>query len=497
MNGKYAMYLRKSRADDESPEDTLLTHEKILDRLAESKNLNVIKKYKEVVSGETIDNRPEMISLLDEVAEGKYDGVLVVEIERLARGNGIDQAIILETFKSTNTLIITPNKTYDPANEADEQFFELGLMLSRIEYKTIRKRMMRGRYEAQRRGQYCAKKPYGYDLVNKKLVINEKEAETVKDIFQLYASGSTVTEIIKLLKSRGIPSPSGKPVWGCTQVHSLLRNITYAGHIKYSKYKTIKIYNRETNKTTKKTISQEGEIIRNVHPAIIDENLYNECQEMKILRRHPKGHGKYVNPLGRILVCPKCGRTMRYENGRYFHNAEARRHGVCEEPFTRYTFNAKAVLDEVVSGLSNITEGMEIEMKKSGTESPKELKKKLTKELQELENKKLKLYDLFEDGIYSKDEFLSRRKSYESKIFDLKQNIDSIVIPDKKSIEDKIIKINEIIEKLSEDDVNAEDKNKFLNAIISRIEITPLSFAGTRVEGTQMVKDFRLDIYLR
>ena len=50
MNGKYAMYLRKSRADDESPEDTLLTHEKILDRLAESKNLNVIKKYKEVVS---------------------------------------------------------------------------------------------------------------------------------------------------------------------------------------------------------------------------------------------------------------------------------------------------------------------------------------------------------------------------------------------------------------------------------------------------------------
>ena len=154
-------------------------------------------------------------------------------------------------------------------------------------------------------------------------------------------------------------------------------------------------------------------------------------------------------------------------------------------------------MDEVVSGLSNITEGMEIEMKKSGTESPKELKKKLTKELQELENKKLKLYDLFEDGIYSKDEFLSRRKSYESKIFDLKQNIDSIVIPDKKSIEDKIIKINEIIEKLSEDDVNAEDKNKFLNAIISRIEVTPLSFAGTRVEGTQMVKDFRLDIYLR
>ena len=49
-----------------------------------------------------------------------YDGVLVMEVERLARGNSVDQGIIAQAFKYSNTLIITPTKTYDPQNEFDE-----------------------------------------------------------------------------------------------------------------------------------------------------------------------------------------------------------------------------------------------------------------------------------------------------------------------------------------------------------------------------------------
>ena len=91
-------------------------HEKALLELAERQHLDVEKIYKEIVSGETIASRPEMRRLLEEVENGQWDGVLVMEIERLARGDPIDQGVVARTFKNAGTRIITPMKTYDPDN---------------------------------------------------------------------------------------------------------------------------------------------------------------------------------------------------------------------------------------------------------------------------------------------------------------------------------------------------------------------------------------------
>ena len=87
---QYAKYLRKSRFDRDyaemSVEETLKRHEAILDRLAGERGYRVIKTYYEVVSGESIAARPEIQKLLEEVNAGLYAGVLVVDLERLARG---------------------------------------------------------------------------------------------------------------------------------------------------------------------------------------------------------------------------------------------------------------------------------------------------------------------------------------------------------------------------------------------------------------------------
>lgn len=76
--------------------------------------ISIAAEYKEIVSGESIAARPQMQKLLNDVTEGMYDGVLVMEIERLARGNTIDQGIVAQAFKDSNTKIITPIKVYDP-----------------------------------------------------------------------------------------------------------------------------------------------------------------------------------------------------------------------------------------------------------------------------------------------------------------------------------------------------------------------------------------------
>ena len=89
MEKAYAMYLRKSRKDaaGESVEETLARHEQRLLQLAQQQGLVIGTVYREVVSGDSIAARPEMQRLLQAVQRGQYQGVLVAELERLARGD--------------------------------------------------------------------------------------------------------------------------------------------------------------------------------------------------------------------------------------------------------------------------------------------------------------------------------------------------------------------------------------------------------------------------
>ena len=147
MSTQYCIYLRKSRQDLEAEArgegDTLARHRRTLTELAEARSLPVGAIYEEVVSGDTIAARPQMQRLLQEVEAGQWRGVIVMEIERLARGDSIDQGIVARAFKYSETRIITPFKTFDPNNEYDEEYFEFGLFMSRREYKTIRRRLKR------------------------------------------------------------------------------------------------------------------------------------------------------------------------------------------------------------------------------------------------------------------------------------------------------------------------------------------------------------------
>lgn len=104
---EYCMYLRKSRADAEAEArgegETLTRHHNMLMELAKKQNLSVVKIYKEIVSGDSIAARPQMQALLADVTEEKYAGVLVVEVERLARGDTIDQGIVAQAFRESST----------------------------------------------------------------------------------------------------------------------------------------------------------------------------------------------------------------------------------------------------------------------------------------------------------------------------------------------------------------------------------------------------------
>ena len=126
----------------------------MLIELAKKHNFYIGKIYREIVSGESIEARPVVQELLRDVESGRWKGVLVVEVERLARGDTMDQGRVAKSFKFSNTKIITPIKVYDPNNEFDEEYFEFGLFLSRREYKTINRRLQSGRIASVKEGKF-------------------------------------------------------------------------------------------------------------------------------------------------------------------------------------------------------------------------------------------------------------------------------------------------------------------------------------------------------
>lgn len=253
--GEYCIYLRKSRADREAEQrgegETLARHEKILTDLARCLHISIKSIYREVVSGETISARPSMQQLLHEVENGMWDGVLVVEVERLARGDTIDQGIVSRAFQFSDTKIITPTKIYDPQNEFDEEYFEFGLFMSRREYKTIKRRLNNGRISSVNEGKYVGNKsPYGYMRVK---LPKEKgwtlepipeQAAVVQMIFNWYVNGDNgerlgVSKITRKLNDLGIP-PKFRNDWSPSSIRDILANPTYIGKVRWNRRKTQK-----------------------------------------------------------------------------------------------------------------------------------------------------------------------------------------------------------------------------------------------------------------
>ena len=135
----YAIHLRKSRADLEAEArgegESLARHRKRLYDLAARRGYDIAEEYAEIISGDKLSERPEMQRLLNDVAAGKYDGVLDVEIARITRGDLMDQARIISIFKYSGTKIITPDHVYDLTDDWDEEHITSDMMHARRELK--------------------------------------------------------------------------------------------------------------------------------------------------------------------------------------------------------------------------------------------------------------------------------------------------------------------------------------------------------------------------
>lgn len=321
-NGIYDAYLRKSRADMELEKlkkfDTLKQHEKFLKDRANQLGIKIRKIYREVVSGESIQERPEMQEVLKNVEAGTIDGILVVEVERLTRGDAKDQGTVTQAFKYSNTKIITLNKIYDPNSDEDEEYFEFGLFMSRREYKTINRRMQRARIANVLDGKYCASEPpFGYKKVRVKygkgytLEPVSEETEIVKEMYQKRADGMGYDIICNWLNTLDF-KPKKSDVWTPATIKGMLSNPIYIGKIRWNSNKQKKILiNGQIIKKRKKGNNEDLILVEGLHPAIISNELFDIVQGIKPNKASTKHNTELQNPLATLVKCADCGRSMQ------------------------------------------------------------------------------------------------------------------------------------------------------------------------------------------
>lgn len=516
----YVMYLRKSRADLEAEargeQETLARHRTALTELA-ARNGHVINHvYAEVVSGETIAARPQMQKLLMDIADPECIGVYVMEVERLARGDTMDQGRVAQAFLYSNTKIITPSKVYDPLNEFDQEYFEFGLFMSRREYKTINRRIQAGRIASVKEGKFpSSNAAYGYKKVKIKgekghtLEIVPEEAAVVRQIFEWYVHGmdgkaAGVARIAQRLFELGVNPGPRSDGWTGHRIHRMLHNELYIGMIRWGYVSVQKTLTPNGVEATRKR-SNDYQLYKGLHEAIISQELFDAAQKkMKGVKIPLRNGMELTNPLVRLVRCKQCGHWM----GGQSRNRNTPAQLLCKTHGCPTVANALppveiAILSELQLWLDKYDANEDpFEPLQQEGNYDRELLQTALAQQEERKAKLLKrkdsLHDLLEEGVYDVSTFQSRLATLQIQLNEANSAIEQAEKalkesgPQYRSIEDLAPAIRNVLD-LYLTTESAQEKNDMLKSVISRIDYEKLTRGTTSPKSNPNC--FVLDIY--
>lgn len=483
-NQIWLMYLRKSRQDnpDESVEEVLAKHETILQDWAKRELGREIPEhciYREIISGESLAERVEAQKVLNRIEDPNVVGILVVEPQRLSRGDLEDCGHLISTLRYTKTLVATPMMTYDMENKMERRFFQDELMRGRDFLEYTKEILLRGRIAAVKRGCYIGRDaPYGFDKLvigkDHTLVPND-DADVVRLVFDLYVNhGKTYYQIACHLNDLKIPSPRGG-IWCRDTIRKMLQNTHYIGKVSFNKIKRTTIV-EGGERITKKLAQPEEEVIiaEGKHQAIIDNETF-EMAQIRI-RKNPSTRNNYVlmNPFAGIMYCAGCGKAMMRHP--YKHA------GLRLECRSRPKCYKSAKYEEVEAAVIAALEQTELpalqaKMRNGEGDSAaiqKKLLERLEKQMVELRQQEEKQFDLLETGVYTQERFEQRNTALRKKIDECQEKIKETkaTMPKMVDYAERIVSLEKAISSLKDPTISAEVKNKLLKAIVEKIEFS-------------------------
>jgi len=288
---------------------------------AEYNDYQIVGEYEDAgKSGKSIEGRLQFNQMMEDIKSGK-DGVSFVLVFKLSRfgRNAADVLSTLQVMQDFGVNLICVEDGIDSSKDAGKLMISVLSAVAEIERENIRVQTMEGRIQKAREGKWNGGfAPYGYQLVDGKLEINEEEAVAIRTIYEQYVNTDIgANGIAKYLETHGIrkiPRQNGtNPLFDAHLIRLILKNPVYCGKIAYGRRKTEKIHGTRNDYHL---VEQENYLLADgLHEGIVSEELWQAAQ-VKLLAQAKKyehvnrGKDERIHLLSGIVKCPVCGAGM-------------------------------------------------------------------------------------------------------------------------------------------------------------------------------------------
>ena len=498
-----ALYCRLSCDDDLQGDSNSIRNQKmLLKQYADEHKLRNVRFYvDDGYSGSNFD-RPDFQRMIRDIDEGKVSTVIVKDMSRFGRDHILVGYYTKYYFAEADVRFIAVYDQVDSETNPDDDITPFKNILNEMYAKDCSKKIKAVMKAKGNAGKHLATHPplgYKKDPNDKeKWVIDERGAETVREIFSLCMNGYGPTQIARILTERkidtpvvyfhkhGLPTPAklreDSEIWDQKSVARILENVEYTGcTVNFKTYK--KSYK---SKKRIKLPQEDWLIFENTQEVIIDRQTFDSVQKIRQCKRRPSRMGE-MSSLSGMVYCADCGKRMylcrctTMKQAEYFNCSTYRKKkkNLC----TSHQITVKAVetllLDDLRRTLrfaqSQKEEFLRILEENSEVKTKQEIKENLRK-LSAAEER-IKALDkiiqsLYEDkvaGKLSEERYLKLSDTYETEQADLTEKAQTLkaeIEKDKKE-KDEILDFLCLVEKYSSiEELTPEIIRSFVDRII-------------------------------
>lgn len=499
---RVAIYCRVSTIEQAEEGYSIDEQQRLLMEWCKKMDYTVYKCYSDRgISGKDIKNRPELKQLLNDAEDKQFDMVISWKINRISRKLA-DVLKIVDVLDQNNITFKSYSEPFETDTPAGKMQFQMMALIGEFERGTIAQNVKMGMCAKAKSGEWCGGTVLGYDLVaveslegakrrKTKLTINEKEAETVRFIFNEYGNGKGYKAITNQLNKLGYKTKKGNN-FSVGSIKDIITNPVYIGKVRYN-------VRQNWSEKRRRNINANPIITDGIHEAIISEKLWDKVQA---ILGNKKGKPSRVHdgefPLTGILRCPKCGAGMvisrttnkladgtkksisYYACGNWKNKGTAvcNSNSIRVEKANEYVFNKLSELLSNDKMVKTIVSNVNKERIRKVNPAKRELTR-IDKELEKLDKKKGKLFEAYEDEIITKEEFQARKDELTERINKLEEEKAPLLVTLSDDIKEElpyefIKSILENFSKVLKESTSREQQKKLLHMIISEITINEL-----------------------
>lgn len=305
---KAAIYARFS--SDNQRDESIDAQVRACLEYAKQRGIEIVHIYQDKALTATSDKRPDFQRMIQDGEAGRFEAVLIHKLDRFSRDR-YDHAYYKQRLKKAGVVLISVLENLD--NTPESIILESVLEgMSEFYSKNLAREVKKGMYETALQCKHNGgKPPLGYDLDSeRRYIINEQEADAVRLIFQLYASGHGYNTIVDKLREQGYTSKQGGYI-GKNSIHDILKNEKYAGVYTFGKTTGGKSGPRNSHSPAPNMLRVPGGV-----PAIIDQETWDKVQDKMNSRKCGAFKAKRLYLLSGKIICGQCGGAMVGESTR-------------------------------------------------------------------------------------------------------------------------------------------------------------------------------------